>query len=69
MVEKLSEEVEELRRCTSHEEMVHEFGDVLFALVNVALRLRNKYFPVEQRTLTGVCHVRKNEQGECMRDN
>jgi ACR3 family arsenite transporter len=32
---------------------------VLIALVNVALRLKNKYFPFEQRTLNGVCHVRK----------
>ena len=31
---------------------------VLIALVNVALRLKNRYFPFEQRTLTGVCHVR-----------
>ncbi|WP_394708762.1 ACR3 family arsenite efflux transporter [uncultured Desulfobulbus sp.] len=31
---------------------------VLIALVNVALRLKNRYFPFEQRTLNGVCHVR-----------
>ena len=31
---------------------------VLIALVNVALKLKQKYFPFEQRTLTGVCHVR-----------
>ena len=31
---------------------------VLIALVNVALRLKNRCFPYEQRTLTGVCHVR-----------
>jgi ACR3 family arsenite transporter len=31
---------------------------VLIALVNVALHLKEKYFPYEQRTLTGVCHVR-----------
>jgi len=30
---------------------------VLIALVNVALRLKNKYFPHEQRTLAGICHV------------
>ncbi len=30
---------------------------VLIALVNVALRLRTKYFPYEQRTLLGICHV------------
>lgn len=30
---------------------------VLIGLVTVALRLKTKYFPYEQRTLTGVCHV------------
>ena len=30
---------------------------VLIALVNVAIRLKKNYFPLEQRTLTGVCHV------------
>jgi len=39
VVNKLGEEVEELRKSTSHEERVREFGDVLFALVNVARRL------------------------------
>ena len=31
---------------------------VLIALVNVALRLKGRYFPYERRTLGGVCHVR-----------
>jgi MazG family protein len=39
VIDKLSEEVEELRESASHEERVREFGDVLFALVNVARRL------------------------------
>jgi tetrapyrrole methylase family protein/MazG family protein len=39
VMDKLGEEIEELRKCTDHEEMVSEFGDVLFALVNVARRL------------------------------
>lgn len=30
---------------------------VLIGLVNVALRLKRKYFPYEVKTLTGVCHV------------
>jgi MazG family protein len=38
-IDKLGEEVEELRKCSNHEERVHEFGDVLFALVNVARRM------------------------------
>ncbi len=36
---------------------------VLIALVNVALRLRNKYFPYVKQTVTGVCHVRKKISG------
>ncbi len=35
---------------------------VLIALVNVALRLKTKYFPQEQRTLAGVCHVRAPQE-------
>ena len=35
---------------------------VLIALVNVALRLKHKYFPFEKKTLSGVCHVRTKEQ-------
>ncbi len=34
---------------------------VLIALVNVALSFKEKYFPYEQRSLTGVCHVRVKE--------
>ena len=36
---------------------------VLIALVNVALKLKNKYFPYERKTLTGVCHchLKKHE--------
>jgi arsenite transporter len=34
---------------------------VLIALVNVALRLKTKYFPYEKKTLSGVCHVRTKE--------
>lgn len=30
---------------------------VLIGLVTIALRLKTKYFPYEQQTLTGVCHV------------
>jgi len=31
---------------------------VLIALVHVALRFKGTYFPFEQKTLSGVCHVR-----------
>ena len=30
---------------------------VLIALVSVALRFKQKYFPYEKKTLAGVCHV------------
>lgn len=33
---KVSEELEELRQARTHEEKVHEFGDLLFALANAA---------------------------------
>ncbi len=36
VIEKLGEEVEELRQSANHEERAREFGDVLFALTNVA---------------------------------
>ncbi|BDQ33471.1 ACR3 family arsenite efflux transporter [Pseudodesulfovibrio portus] len=32
---------------------------VLIALVNVAIYFKKKYFPLEQKTLAGVCHVRR----------
>lgn len=36
VIEKLSEEVEELQQTNDHQERVREFGDMLFALANVA---------------------------------
>lgn len=38
-LDKLSEEVQELHQSATHDERVREFGDVLFALVNVARRM------------------------------
>lgn len=34
---------------------------VLIGLVNIALRLKQKFFPYEKTTLTGVCHVHVKE--------
>lgn len=34
---------------------------VLIGLVSVALKFKQKYFPFEKKTLTGVCHVRIKE--------
>ena len=39
VIEKLAEEVAELQQAESHRQKVHEFGDLLFTLVNVARRL------------------------------
>lgn len=39
IVKKLSEEVEELRQTSNHQERVREFGDLLFTLANIARRL------------------------------
>lgn len=39
IVDKLREEVKELKRAPSHEEIVKEFGDLLFTLANIARRL------------------------------
>ena len=37
---------------------------VLIALVNVALRFKQTYFPYEKKTLASVCHVHTREQAE-----
>lgn len=39
IIEKLNEEVEELRQTSNHQERVREFGDLLFTLANIARRL------------------------------
>ncbi len=54
VLNKLAEEVDELRRAESHQEKVHELGDVLFMIVNLsrwldihaedALRVANQRF-------------------------
>ncbi len=38
VIDKLAEEVTELRKATSHEEKAAEFGDLLFTLANIARR-------------------------------
>lgn len=39
IIEKLAEEVAELKRATDHRQRVQEFGDLLFTLANIARRL------------------------------
>ena len=61
VLDKLVEEVEELRRSDSHEQKVQELGDVFFVLVNLArwmdihaedaLRLANRRFATRYRRM------------------
>ena len=39
IIEKLAEEVAEVKKATEHQQRVREFGDLLFTLVNIARRL------------------------------
>ncbi len=74
IVEKLSEEVAELGRATSSHDKVHEFGDILFALVNAArwqgvdleeaLRLTNERFSRRFRHMEDRCRERGVQLGD-----
>ncbi len=73
IVEKLSEEVEEVGRAASLREKTHEFGDILFALVNAArwqgvdleeaLRLANDRFYQRFRYMEERCRERGVQLG------
>jgi tetrapyrrole methylase family protein/MazG family protein len=39
IIDKLAEEVAEIKKAKDHQQMVREFGDLLFTLVNIARRL------------------------------
>lgn len=68
ILEKLVEELSELKRASTQQEKVHEFGDVLFALVNAArwqgvdleeaLRLANERFCRRFRYMEEACRER-----------
>jgi tetrapyrrole methylase family protein/MazG family protein len=68
VLEKLAEEVRELGEASTHQQKVHEFGDLLFALVNVArwqdvdleeaLRLSNERFCRRFRQMEEDCRER-----------
>jgi len=65
VIEKLAEEIKELKQTTDHQERVREFGDLLFTLANVArwldveledaLRLANERFYQRFRYMEEVC--------------
>jgi len=73
IVEKLSEEVAELEQASSPREKTHEFGDILFALVNAArwqgvdleeaLRLANDRFYRRFRYMEDRCRERGVQLG------
>jgi tetrapyrrole methylase family protein/MazG family protein len=73
IIEKLSEEVAELGQASSQREKTHEFGDILFALVNAArwqgvdleeaLRLANGRFYRRFRYMEGRCRERGVQLG------
>jgi tetrapyrrole methylase family protein/MazG family protein len=68
IIEKLAEEAGELERADTLQQRVHEFGDVLFALVNAArwqgvhleeaLRLANERFYRRFRCMEAICRER-----------
>ncbi len=68
ILDKLVEELRELKHASTHQEKVHEFGDILFALVNAArwqgvdpeeaLRLANERFSRRFRYMEEVCRNR-----------
>ncbi len=74
IVDKIAEEVEELSQASTHQEKIHEFGDILFALVNAArwqdvnleeaLRLANERFCQRFGYMEEQCH----DRGVILRD-
>ncbi len=68
ILDKLTEEIREVKEATTRQEKIHEFGDVLFALVNAArwqgvdleeaLRLANERFSRRFRYMEEACRRR-----------
>jgi tetrapyrrole methylase family protein/MazG family protein len=68
ILDKLTEEIREVKQATTRQEKIHEFGDVLFALVNAArwqgvdleeaLRLANERFSRRYRYMEEACRKR-----------
>jgi len=74
ILDKLVEEVSELKRAKTQQQKVHEFGDILFALVNAArwqgvdleeaLRIANQRFSRRFHYMEESCH----KHGKTIRD-
>ena len=68
ILDKLTEEIREVKEATNQQQKIHEFGDVLFALVNAArwqgvdleeaLRLANQRFSRRFRYMEEACRRR-----------
>ena len=68
ILEKVTEELGELRRADTPQQKIHEFGDIIFALVNAArwenvdleeaLRLANERFCRRFRYMEDICRTR-----------
>jgi len=68
ILDKLTEEIREVKEATTQQQKIHEFGDVLFALVNAArwqgvdleeaLRLANERFSRRFRYMEETCRRR-----------
>jgi tetrapyrrole methylase family protein/MazG family protein len=68
ILDKLTEEIREVKEATNQQQKIHEFGDVLFALVNAArwqgvdleeaLRLANERFSRRFRYMEQACRKR-----------
>jgi len=68
ILDKLTEEIREVKEATNQQQKIHEFGDVLFALVNAArwqgvdleeaLRLANQRFSRRFRYMEETCRRR-----------
>lgn len=74
IVDKITEEVKELQQAHTHQQKIHEFGDIIFALVNAArwqdvnleeaLRLANQRFCQRFKYMEQYCR----EKGISLRD-
>ncbi len=68
VLDKIAEEIREVKEATNQQQKIHEFGDVLFALVNAArwqgvdleeaLRLANERFSCRFRYMEEACRKR-----------
>ncbi|MFC2018228.1 nucleoside triphosphate pyrophosphohydrolase [Chloroflexota bacterium] len=70
VIEKLAEEVNELRQAADHQERVREFGDLLFSLANVArwmdIEPENALRAANERFYQRFCYMEEACQQRCI---